>query len=126
MRGRYSLSMAALVMVAATPALAGQDDPTYAFETTTIDYGTIAHQSDGRRSFKLKNIGTAPLMILDVVSSCGCVVAQFDREPVFPGQTVDIRVRYDTARMGPFTKHVVVKTSGTPAEYRLTIRGTVQ
>ena len=32
------------------------------FETKLIDYGDIEFDSDGKRVFKFKNVGTAPLM----------------------------------------------------------------
>jgi hypothetical protein len=31
------------------------------FDVTTIDYGEVEFESDGKRIFKFKNIGTAPL-----------------------------------------------------------------
>ena len=44
------------------------------FKSETIDYGEIAKGSDGVRVFEFTNTGTAPLVISDVKSSCGCTI----------------------------------------------------
>ncbi len=44
------------------------------FETKLIDYGDIEFDSDGKRVFKFKNVGTAPLIFNRISSSCGCTV----------------------------------------------------
>ncbi len=44
------------------------------FVTETIDYGTVAYNSDGRREFIFTNNGNKPLIITNVQSTCGCTV----------------------------------------------------
>ncbi|MEY4432271.1 MAG: hypothetical protein RLZZ44_401 [Bacteroidota bacterium] len=96
------------------------------FVTETIDYGTIAHNADGRREFVFTNNGNAPLIITNTQGSCGCTVPTTPKEPIAPGAKGVIGVKYATDRVGPFTKTVTVSSNaaGQPTKV-LTIKGTV-
>ncbi len=96
------------------------------FETEVIDYGTIAHNADGKRQFVFTNNGTKPLIITNTQGSCGCTVPTTPKEPIAPGQKGIIGVKYATDRVGAFTKTVTVTSNaeGQPTKV-LTIKGTV-
>ncbi len=96
------------------------------FETETIDYGTIAHNADGKREFVFVNNGTKPLIITNTQGSCGCTVPTTPKEPIAPGAKGVIGVKYATDRVGAFTKTVTVTSNaeGQPTKI-LTIKGTV-
>lgn len=97
------------------------------FESETIDYGTVAHNADGKREFVFTNNGTKPLIITNATGSCGCTVPTYPKEPIAPGAKAVIGVKYDTSRAGqPFTKTVTITSNaeGMPSK-TLTIKGTV-
>ena len=96
------------------------------FVTETIDYGTIAHNSDGQREFVFTNNGNAPLIITNAQGSCGCTVPTSPKEPIAPGAKGVIGVKYATDRVGPFTKTVTLSSNaaGQPTKV-LTIKGNV-
>ncbi len=100
-----------------------QDQP-MAFETTTIDYGTIEQGSDPTRIFRFTNKGEEPIIITSAKGSCGCTVPTYPKEPILPGETGEIKVNYDTNRMGPFTKTVTL-TSNVADRTVLIIKGKV-
>ena len=110
--------------VVAEPAKA-VSGPVMTFEKTDIDYGTIAQGADPLRKFKFKNTGTEPLVIKNARGSCGCTVPAYKKEPVMPGETSEIEVRYDTQRVGPFTKSVTIETNEGDQSRVLSIHGTV-
>jgi hypothetical protein len=96
------------------------------FENETIDYGTIQHNADGNREFVFVNNGTKPLMIESTQGSCGCTVPTKPEGAILPGGKGTIGVKYDTARPGPFTKTVTVKSNAIGQETKvLTIKGNV-
>ena len=96
------------------------------FENETIDYGTIPHNSDGKREFVFVNNGSKPLIIESTQGSCGCTVPTKPEGPIAPGEKATIGVKYATDRVGPFTKTVTVKSNATGQETKvLTIKGTV-
>jgi len=107
----------------ATPKIEGAG---ISFVTETIDYGTVAHNSDGKREFVFTNNGNKPLIITNTQGSCGCTVPTTPKEPIAPGAKGVIGVKYATDRVGPFTKTVTVTSNaeGQPTKI-LTIKGTV-
>ena len=46
--------------------------PEIVFKAIEIDYGVIARNSDGARIFEYTNTGKVPLIVSNVVASCGC------------------------------------------------------
>ena len=96
------------------------------FTNETIDYGTIARNSDGKREFVFTNNGNAPLIITNAQGSCGCTVPSSPKEPIMPGAKGVIGVKYATERPGPFTKTVTITSNanGQPTK-TLTIQGNV-
>ena len=96
------------------------------FENETIDYGTIAKNSDGKREFVFTNNGTKPLIISAAQGSCGCTVPTTPKDPIAPGEKGVIGVKYATDRVGAFTKTVTITSNaeGMPSKV-VTIKGTV-
>ena len=111
---------------ATTTALPKIEGAGMAYVTETIDYGTIAHNADGKREFVFTNNGNKPLIITNATGSCGCTVPTYSKEPIAPGAKGVIGVKYDTARIGAFTKTVTISSNaeGMPTKV-LTIKGTV-
>ena len=98
----------------------------FKFEKETIDYGTIEKGSDGVRIFEFTNVGNAPLIITDVKSSCGCTVPEKPKDPVMPGATGQIKVKYDTKnKIGPIRKTITVYSNADEPVKALKIKGEV-
>jgi hypothetical protein len=96
------------------------------FKSETVDYGEIERGSDGVRVFEFTNTGNAPLVISKVSSSCGCTIPKKPEEPIMPGESGEIQVKYDTNRVGPIRKAVtVISNADTPTKI-LKIKGTVK
>ncbi|BDS12914.1 DUF1573 domain-containing protein [Aureispira anguillae] len=93
---------------------------------TEWNYGSIKNASTGYRYFKFTNTGKGPLVISAAKGSCGCTVPSYPKEPIMPGQSEFIKVKYDTKRPGAFTKYVTLTTNAqTNTTTRLKIFGTV-
>lgn len=95
------------------------------FESELIDYGTIEHNSDGHREFHFTNTGTDPLVIKSAKGSCGCTVPSWPKEPINPGESGVIGVKYATNRVGNFRKTVTLTTNVDGPNKVLTIKGNV-
>lgn len=77
----------------------------------TIDYGTVSAESDnGIRTFEFRNTGDAPLIITNVQSTCGCTVPTKPTEPILPGMTGKIDVKYNM-KLGPIRKTITVESN---------------
>ncbi|WP_179333339.1 DUF1573 domain-containing protein [Winogradskyella costae] len=95
------------------------------FKTDVIDYGTIEKGADGVRIFEFTNTGDAPLVISNVKSTCGCTVPKKPKEPIMPGETGEIEVKYDTKRVNPIRKTITVFSNAETPTVALKIKGLV-
>lgn len=95
------------------------------FESMVIDYGEIEQGSDPLRVFEFENTGDAPAIIKNAKGSCGCTVPVWPKEPIMMGEKSKIEVRYDTKRIGKFTKTVKLTTNYSEQPIVLTIKGKV-
>ena len=114
-----------LVAVVLMTSFAMQAQAEIAFEQETIDYGNVAYNSDGLRTFVFTNTGDEPLVISRVSSTCGCTVPEKPKEPILPGNKGEIKVKYDTKRPGPIRKTVTVYSNAQNSPTPLKIKGYV-
>lgn len=97
------------------------------FDTTAHHFGTVQQGDIINHEFIFTNSGTVPLIISDVRSTCGCTVADWPREPIAPGGTGSIPVRFDTTNKSGFQSKPVTITSNTlPAKTNLFLNGRVE
>ena len=97
----------------------------FEFETETIDYGTIEQNTDGNRIFTFKNVGNAPIIISKVKASCGCTVPTKPNQPIMPGETGEISVKYATNRLGAFSKTITVSSNANEVKKMIRVKGKV-
>ncbi|MBW7868005.1 MAG: DUF1573 domain-containing protein [Brumimicrobium sp.] len=93
-----------------TPAV-GENGAKIVFEKEVHDYGTINQYADGTCEFVFKNTGNEPLVISNAQGSCGCTVPEWPKEPIAPGKTGVIKVKYDTKRVGVIGKSVTLQSN---------------
>lgn len=90
------------------------------------DYGNIKQGDNGECEFKFTNNGKEPLVITNCQGSCGCTVPQCPKEPILPGKSGVIKVKYDTNRPGGIYKTVTVTSNAKSGNVVLTIKGNVE
>ena len=95
------------------------------FDKILIDYVTIDHGVDGKRTFNFKNTGTAPLIFNRIYSSCGCTIPKKPEKPIQPGDSGSIDVEYDTKRTGAFQKAITVNSNAVNSNIILRIKGEI-
>ena len=81
------------------------------FEKDVHDYGTVENGGNGTCTFEFTNTGNAPLIISNAKGSCGCTVPSWPKEPIAPGATSKITVKYDTKRPGAINKSVTITSN---------------
>ena len=97
------------------------------FEKEVHDYGTIGQGSDGTYDFVFKNSGTEALILSNVKGSCQCTVPVWPKEPIAPGESAVIKVKYNTQRVGAINKSVTITSNAvnTPTKV-IRIKGNVE
>jgi len=98
--------------------------PVIQFKSLVHDYGNIYKNSSGECYFEFTNTGKADLQLSNVSSSCGCTVPEWPKEPIPPGKSSSIKVKYNTGNVGVINKSVFVD-SNAGDRVTLQIRGTV-
>jgi hypothetical protein len=90
-----------------------QNGPKIEFKAkeNTIDYGTVSKKNDnGLRSIEFTNTGDAPLNIINVLSTPGFSISSKPNQPILPGKTGKIEVKYSMIP-GPIRKTITVESN---------------
>lgn len=95
------------------------------FDKVKHSFGKIKQGIPKSFTFTLKNNGTKPLIIEQATAQCGCTTPEYSKAPVLKGKSSSIKVTYNAANPGPFTKTVTVKFLGIAEPSILTIEGEV-
>ena len=110
---------------APAPAAAPTSLADIKLDKLTHDYGEIKQGDNGECEFKFTNNGKEPLVITNCQGSCGCTVPQCPKDPILPGKSSVIKVKYDTNRVGGIYKTVTVNSNAKSGNVVLTIKGNV-
>lgn len=99
--------------------------PIIKISNTVISYGSITQGSDPIRIVTFTNEGKTPLIISHCESTCTCLFAYSSTEPVPPGGTGQIQLKYNTELVGPFNKTVTIY-SNSKKNVILSVKGIVR
>ncbi|MCC6684143.1 MAG: DUF1573 domain-containing protein [Bacteroidia bacterium] len=92
------------------------------FETDTFDFGEIWEGEKAEAIFQFKNAGTQPLVLTEVITTCGCTNAVWPKEAIPPGGTGSVKVAYDSQfRPGMFMKRIGVKSNAKNANVKVIV-----
>ena len=119
------LSVAVMAQEATTEAK-NQNGPKITFEQTEFDFGDI-HQGDKvEHVFVFENSGTEPLILSNVLTTCGCTASEWPREPIAPGKKGEIKVTFNSAgKMSRQNKVVTVVSNAVNSQEKVKLIGNV-
>lgn len=93
---------------------------------SVYDFGKIKEGETVEYSYRFKNTGDRPLVVLNVSASCGCTVPEKPEAPVQPGETGYIKVKFNSdKRPGDASKSIMVNSNAQPEFPQLLLKGTV-
>lgn len=96
------------------------------FEETVHFFGQVKEGEVVEHTFRFTNTGPVALIIYDARSTCGCTVPEFPKEPIPPGESSQMLVRFNTQnKTGQQVKTVTVQANTLPAETKLSLSGEV-
>lgn len=99
--------------------------PEVKFETTSHDFGTVKLGESKTFEFTFKNTGEADLYIVDSNVFCNCMKLTIPKEPIAPGQTGKIIMKFTGENVGEFMKNAQIYTNCKRPMIRLNIQGQV-
>lgn len=96
------------------PLAADVPQPNVDLPLVRWDWGTIPRRPVVSQTFPIQNQGTQPLLITNVVTSCGCTSADLSASLIPAGQRADLVVLFDPDfhdTSGPVTRLVWLETN---------------
>lgn len=95
--------------------------PIISYTENKHDLGTINTTEGGHYVFHYSNKGAAPLIVSDVLTSCGCITKEWHDAPLNAGESDSIVLHIRSKALGRLQKAIVVKNNSAN-EPILTIR----
>ena len=96
------------------------------FDKVEINFGAFPMDEKKEGKFLLTNMGQKPLVVYDVVTSCGCTKVEYSKQPVRTGETLELTVRYEPDEAGVFNKVITIYSNAVGSPHRLRVRGQVK
>ncbi|MDR3272938.1 MAG: DUF1573 domain-containing protein [Flavobacteriaceae bacterium] len=87
-------------------------DAVIKFDEGKFNFGEITKGSKATHEFAFTNAGTKPLIISEVIPSCGCTTPDFTKSPVLPGKKGSVSVTFDSSGFPPGTIFKSVRIEG--------------
>ena len=90
------------------------DGPYIAFFEKSFDFKDINQGDKVEHVFEFENSGTTPLVISNVMTTCGCTAPDWPREPIAPGATSSIKVVFNSrGKVGRQNKVITIVSNAT-------------
>lgn len=98
----------------------------FKFKEHHFDFGEAAEGELVIHEYEFTNVGKVPLVIATGHSTCGCTVPEWPKEPIKPGGTGKIKVKFDTnGKAGPQAKPITIVANTYPSQTMLELVGIV-
>lgn len=114
------------VEIAADRDAKNADYPVMTFTEVEHDFGTINEGDVVEHKFAFTNTGKAPLVIVSAKGSCGCTVPEWPKEPIAPGATGEMLVKFNSnGKPNQQTKQVTITANTEAGQEILKIKAMV-
>ncbi len=96
--------------------------PFIKFSEMSHDFGDIEQADKVEYAFEFTNNGDAPIVISNVLTTCGCTASSWPREPIAPGESSKIQVSFNsTGKIGHQNKVITIMSNATNNPERVKI-----
>jgi hypothetical protein len=96
--------------------------PVISFSQMSHDYGDIVQGTKVEWTFTFQNTGTEPLVISEVVTTCGCTATKWSKEPIAPGKSGEIATTFNSeGKEGRQNKVITILSNATNSPARINI-----
>ena len=90
-----------------------------------VDCGQVKFCHPVTAEFVMKNEGNKPLVIHNMLKSCGCTEVEYPKKSIAAGESFVVKAVYDAKQMGTFNKQVCLYTNAADEPFILSMRGRV-
>ena len=93
----------------------------------TINFGRVREGEHVVREFKIRNAGDKAAVITKLDLSCGCIEAEYPKQPLKPGQEGEMKLTLDTRNLGGWIfKTAIMQTSLSSKPYILYVTAEIE
>ena len=93
---------------------------------TVIDMGTFYWEEKQDTVVEMINTGDNLLAVHDVLTSCGCTVADYDKKPVWKGEKLNVKISYKAEHPERFNKTIAIYCNVEQSPLIVRIKGEAQ
>ena len=123
-----NLCLSVLVILIFSSVLAAQEKsgPAFAFDEEKHDFGDITQGEKVEYIFKFTNSGTEPLIISNVLTTCGCTAPTWPKDPIAPNGKGEIKIVFNSSgKMGKQNKVITIMSNSVNQKDRISITANV-
>ncbi len=91
-----------------------------------VDLGDFSWNKEREADFVISNVGKLPLIINDVITSCGCTKVDYTKKPVSPGENIILKIKYKAEQPEHFNKTITVYCNAENAPFKLRVTGNAE
>ena len=92
------------------------------FKKMLHDFGRLKEGEKREHDFEFTNTGKVDLIIEDCKGSCGCTVPEWPKDPIKPGQSAAIKVKFDSTKKEKDQEKSVTITANTEPDLKTVIK----
>lgn len=90
---------------------------------TAVDLGHFAWEKEQKAAFTIENTGQQPLVIQNIITSCGCITVNYSQEPARPGGKVTLEISYKADHPEYINKTLTVYLNADLSPITLRVKG---
>ena len=96
------------------------------FENSSYNFGDLYQGEKVEHIFSFINIGNAPLILNNVLATCGCTAPEWEKKPLLPGDEGQVKIVFDSSsKIGRQNKVITIRSNAKSGDYRLRISAMV-
>ena len=88
-----------------------------------VDLGDFSWNKEREAEFVISNVGKLPLVINDVITSCGCTKVDYTKKPILSGENIILKIKYKAEHPEHFNKTITVYCNAEGSPFHLKISG---
>lgn len=103
-----------------------RNDTLFRFETPVVNLGSMKTGEMRDVNFAYLNVSSKPLIIRNIVTTCGCTSVEWEKVPLMPRKSSEIKVRFEAEKEGVFFKKLFIYYAGSSAPVEIAIKGEIK
>lgn len=96
---------------------------TASLSSSQIEMGNFSWEKEQEVEFEICNTGKIPLVINDVITSCGCITVKYVKKPLQSHEKSKMKIIYKSERPERFNKTIAVYCNTSNAPLRVKVSG---